>query len=349
MPVKIGTSNPFADYVQFLPAHIPLPTSWGSAETEMVKGTSLEPALRSKLNSLSREFDHLRDSTQYIEWCQQYWWGGETARLSLDDWKQVDAMYRSRAMDLPGTGDAVVPCIDMANHASGSSTVARYDTDAKGGGVLVLRPGQRTTAGDEITITYGDDKGACEMLFSYGFIEESMDSASEVFLDLDIPDDDPLREAKKTVAKSPRGVRIFRTGESTSWEGPYVWLVCVNEEDGLNFQMVQTTDGARELNVSWKSQDLVDGSRLEELLKADPLWDVYRLRAVTTLQGRVESQLHRLLSAGELMQVAAEQGSMTPANLDVAMRLHDHEEELLMQAYEDFEHQVGIPLSSDLC
>lgn len=314
----------------------------------MVKGTSLEVALRSKLNRLGREFDHLRDSTQSISWCQQYWWGGETARLSLADWKQVDAIYRSRALDLPGTGDAMVPCIDMANHASGNGTVARYDTNASGGGVLVLRSGQSKTAGDEITITYGDDKGACEMLFSYGFIEESMDSACELFLDLDVPDDDPLREAKKTVAKSPPGVGIFRTGESTSWEGPFVWLLCVNEEDGLKFQMLQTTNGARELNMSWKSQDVVDGSRLEGLLKADPLWDVYHLRAVTTLQGRVESQLHRLLSAGELMQVAAGQGPASPANLDVAMRLHDLEEALLMQAYEDFEHQVGIPLSSDL-
>lgn len=314
----------------------------------MVKGTSLEAAVRSKLDSLGREFDHLRDSSQSIKLCQQYWWDPETGSLSLDDWKRVDAMYRSRALDLPGTGHAMVPCIDMANHAAGKGTVARYDTDTNGGGVLVLRPGQSTTAGDEVTITYGDDKGACEMLFSYGFIEERMDSARELFLDLDIPDDDPLKQAKKAVAKSPPGVRIFHTGESTSWEGPYVWLLCVNEEDGLKFQMLQTTDGARELNVSWKGQDLVDGKKIEELLRADPLWDVYHLRAVTTLQGRVESQLHRLVSAREQMQVAAEKGRAGPTNLDIAMKLHDLEEELLMQAYEDFEHQVGIPLSSDL-
>ena len=35
------------------------------------------------------------------------------------------------------------------------------------------------------------------MLFSYGFIEDTMISAKELFLDLDIPDDDPLKPAKK--------------------------------------------------------------------------------------------------------------------------------------------------------
>ena len=344
LPVKIGSSNPFTDYVQFLPSHIPLPTFWENADMELVKGTSLEVALRSKLNSLSREFDNLRESTQSIKWCQQYWWDQDTGCLSLDDWKQVDAMYRSRALNLPGTGHAMVPCIDMANHASGKGTVARYDTDADGGGILVLRNGKSSTAGEEVTITYGDDKGACEMLFSYGFIEDSMESARELFLDLDIPDDDPLKQAKKTVAKSPPGLRIFRTGVSTDWEGPFIWLLCVNEEDGLKFQMLQTTDGGRELTVSWKGQDLVDTLKLEELLRADPLWDVYNLRAVTTLQGRVESQLHSLVSAGEQMQVAAEQGPASPPNLEIATRLHDLEEELLLQAYEDFEHQVGTLL-----
>ena len=342
LPIKIASSNPFTDYVQFLPPHVPLPTFWENAEIELVKGTSLEAALRSKLNSLNREFDHLRDSTQSIKWCQQHWWDAETGRLSLDDWKQVDAMYRSRALDLPGTGHAMVPCIDMANHASGEDTVALYDTDANGNGILVLRDGKTLTAGDEVTITYGDEKGACEMLFSYGFIDDSMESARELFLDLDIPDDDPLRQAKKAVAKSAPGFRLFQTGESTGWEGPFVWLLCVNEEDGLKFQLLQSNDGGRELDVSWKGEELRDVSKLDELLRADSLWDVYNLRAVTILQGRVESQLHSLGSAGVQMQIAAEQGPSSLPNLEVAMTLHDLEEELLLQAYEDFEHQVRV-------
>jgi len=63
-------------------------------------------------------------------------------------------MYRSRALDLPGTGNAMVPCIDMANHASGEDSLALYETDANGNGILFLRGGKSLVSGDEITITY---------------------------------------------------------------------------------------------------------------------------------------------------------------------------------------------------
>ncbi|KAL8688660.1 MAG: hypothetical protein Q9224_004825, partial [Gallowayella concinna] len=162
----------------------------------MAAGTSLEAALEAKLRSLDREFAHLRASTVSIGWCKEYWWHAGTNGLSFDDWKQVDAIYRSRALDLPGTGHAMVPYIDMANHASGDETIALYDTDSDGNAVLVLRGGKTLKPNDEVTITYGDEKGACEMLFSYGFIEDTMTSARELFLDLDIPDDDPLKVAK---------------------------------------------------------------------------------------------------------------------------------------------------------
>lgn len=71
----------------------------------------------------------------------------------LDDWVLVDAMYRSRALDLPGTGESMVPCVDMANHASGDETVALYETDEDGNALLLLREGKSLKAGDEVTIT----------------------------------------------------------------------------------------------------------------------------------------------------------------------------------------------------
>jgi hypothetical protein len=87
----------------------------------------------------------------------RYWWNDseeETGKLTFEDWKQVDAMYRSRALDLPSTGHAMVPCVDMANHASGDAAVALYETDKKGNAVLQLRWGKRMYPGDEVTITY---------------------------------------------------------------------------------------------------------------------------------------------------------------------------------------------------
>lgn len=332
--------NPLCGYMKFLPPWIPIPTFWNDEGRLLLTGTSLEAALESKLKSLDREFTVLRDKTSSIEWCRHFWWDTETATLTFDDWKQVDAIYRSRALDLPGTGHAVVPCIDMANHASGTETKARYDTDSNGRAILALRDGKKTTVNEEITITYGDDKGACEMLFSYGFIESNITSARELFLDLDIPDDDPLRMAKRAVSKAAPGFRLFLQGDSIGWEGSYIWLSVINEEDGLNFKLLQDGNGERELQASWKDEVLPDMSQLESLARNEPLWDVFNLRAITTLQNRVEQQLFRLEESKQYIEELLKEKTIEQITRDNATRLRDLEETLMLHAYEVFESKV---------
>lgn len=336
---RIGVSNPFTQYIQFLPSAIGLPTFWTPAQCAGLKGTSLAAALDSKLKNLERDFDVLREATATIDWCKKYWWNSESGRLRLDDWKHIDALYRSRALDLLGT-DAMVPCIDMANHASGHDTLARYDLDSDGNAVLVLLDGKSCQPGEEISITYGDEKGACEMLFSYGFIESTMPSARELYLDLDIPSDDPLKLAKKAIAKSAPGFRLFADGESVGWEGPFVWLACVNEEDGLGLRLVQTNDGERELQLLWKGVEIESLSRLETLLRTEMLWELFNLRAISLLQARVEEQLRSLTDdQAPGSERLPDQGGDAVIRSDVK-RLRDLEETLMLQAYDDFESQV---------
>lgn len=150
---SIGVSNPWTEYIKFLPESFDLPTFYTPEEYDLLQGTSLGTAVDAKMDSLGREFEHLRASTSNIPWCQRDWWSEETGQLRFEDWKIVDAMYRSRALDLPGTGHAMVPCVDMANHASGEMTGALYETDADGNAVLQLRRGQRLQKGDEVNIT----------------------------------------------------------------------------------------------------------------------------------------------------------------------------------------------------
>lgn len=337
---RIGVSNPFTQYIQFLPSEIPLPTLWSPAQCTRAKGTSLEAALDAKLKTLEREFHTLRDATTSIDWCQQSWWDPVSGRLRLEDWKHLDATYRSRALDLLGT-DAMVPCIDMANHASGGDTLARYDLDADGNAILVLLEGKGCLPGEEISITYGDEKGACEMLFSYGFIEQSMCSAQELYLDLDIPSDDPLKLAKKAIATSAPGFRLFADGIRVGWEGPFVWLVCVNEEDGLEFRLLQTNDDQRELQLLWKGAEIDNASQLFSLLQTEPLWEVFKLRAVTTLQARVEVQLILLQNdqSHSCHEKITDYGGEAHICLGI-QRLRDLEGTLMLQAYNDFESQV---------
>ena len=309
-------------------------------------GTSLEAALDTKVKSLHREFALLREKTTSIGWCKQYWWDAETGQLSLNDWKYVDAAYRSRALDLPGTGHATVPCIDMANHASGNETSALYETDVNGDAILLLRDGKEICTGEEVAITYGDDKGACEMLFSYGFLEIDMESAKELFLDLDILDDDPLKLAKKAASTSAPGFRLYERGDSIDWEGSFVWLLCVNEEDGLEFKLLQSNDGEREIAVSWQDDDMSDPSELQQVLRKDGMWDVFHLRAITTLQTRVEQQLLRLEDSKPRAQELQTTSDIQAEIEGYAMKLRDLEETLLLKAYQEFEDGKSMLLGS---
>lgn len=60
-----------------------------------------------------------------------------------------------------------------------------------------------------------------------------MASAKIMFLNLDIPDDDPLRPAKIYVCNTAPGFRLINKADTVEWEGDFVWLVVVNEEDGM--------------------------------------------------------------------------------------------------------------------
>lgn len=139
-------------YIKFLPLEM-LPTFWTEEEQALLVGTSLAPALDAKLKSLYKEYELLRSTAGKIKWCSKCWWDEVDGLLTFDDWKQVDAMYRSRALEFPGIGDCMVPCVDMANHAAGEQTVALYESDEDGNGLLLLREHKSLKAGEEITIT----------------------------------------------------------------------------------------------------------------------------------------------------------------------------------------------------
>lgn len=241
--------------------------------------------------------------------------------LNFDDWLQVDFLYRSRGLEFPGIGDCLVPCIDMVNHQESmpaakdtpldatNCATAYYECNGEGDAVLLLRDGAKLSAGDEVTISYGDTKGACEMLFSYGFIPDNYGTdAKIVFLDLDIPDDDPLAKAKMYKCDAAPGFRIATVEkeepaetddvsdrDDVDWDGDFVWCCVVNEEDGLDFKVLQSNDGSQELKVFWRDEEIdnVDAS-LKERLEKDELFPVFQLRAVVFMQMRLEAQLEAI-------------------------------------------------------
>ncbi|KAF1962215.1 SET domain-containing protein [Byssothecium circinans] len=331
----IGVHNPLSEYIKFLPDEL-LPTVWTEEERDLLAGTTLQPAVRAKLNSLLREFENVRTATETLGWCAKYWWDEDDGVVTFDDWLRLDAMYRSRALEFPNVGDAMVPGIDMANHASGDATAALYDTNENGNGVLVLRDGKEIKQGGEVTITYGDEKGACENLFSYGFLESTMSSAQTMLLDLDIPDDDPLRPAKLYVNNSAPGFRLFDTHGRTQWSSDYVWLVVVNEEDGLDFKVKQTIDGKKEIQSFWKERELNDTLKLRGYLEEDPLWEVFQLRAVVLMQNRVDEQIETLRAVGDIERT----NTVRKGPWELAAQLRSLEFDMLQRAASALESEV---------
>lgn len=336
---KIGIDSTLTHYIASLPSTISLPTRWSLDEPAMLDGTSLKAAVSAKLRSLRREFDHVYTSTKGFEWFHSEDNNVDT-HIFFETWLEVDAMYRSRALDLPGTGHGMVPCVDLANHATGYKTVALYETNCEGDAVLILGEDKVLKEGEEVTITYGDQKGACEMLFSYGFIDESMASAQELFLDLDIPEDDPLRPAKLAFSDSPPGVRLFLIDNQLKWESTFIWLICVNEEDGLGFQVAQQESGHGELLVSWKEAVICDAATLKDIIHCEPNWDLFDLRAQVTIQDRVEKQLRAICGSKNLF-TDQDPDAFSHEIVNI-LKLRDLEENLLLKTLEFLDLEVSM-------
>ncbi len=129
-----------------------LPTLWTDDERALLAGTSLKPAVDAKLKSLYREFELVRAAADAVPRCQQVWFDEVDGSVTFHDWQLIDAVYRSRALELPGVGGAMVPCLDMANHASGALASAAFELDENGDAVLVLCQDAAVLAGQEITL-----------------------------------------------------------------------------------------------------------------------------------------------------------------------------------------------------
>ncbi|KAJ5167078.1 uncharacterized protein N7482_005859, partial [Penicillium canariense] len=360
----IGVSSPWTEYIQFLPPSFPLPTFYSTEELELLRGTSLAAAVDAKAASLEREFEHLRHSTESISWCQQCWWDENTGKLTMDDWRYIDAAYRSRMVDLPGSGHAMVPCIDMANHVAGAGVKALYDTDSAGNAVLQLRWGESLQPGEEVTISYGDEKSASEMIFSYGFLEADRTEARQVVLDLSLPDDDPLGVAKSLFCRNTPGIRLSTVGgkdqdtpalaaaSHITWDSSLIWWASVNEEDGLYIGIAQTTDGTKELEATWKGEKIQSPEQLRELLAADPSWDIFQLRAVVLVLERVETQLSFLHETEQVLENLRENEDLfkalfRPEVFNLASQLRTLEGVLLQRAIEDLVKQKTDLLGSE--
>lgn len=230
----------------------------------------------------------------------------------------------------------MVPCVDMANHSVDAN--AYYEETSQDEVTLLLRPGHRVGTGDEVTISYGSEKSAAEMLFSYGFLD-SLSAARSLTLPVDPISDDPLGRAKAHIFTGAPSILVREVEGQTEWTSPFAYLVCLNEEDGLDFRVLQSSDGSRELRMFWQDEDVTDqAASIEALISGHPLYDVFRLRANMIVSQKLDEQL-RYLREGAEDHMADELGSFNATN---ARELRRIEKEILEKAVATLEDQVSL-------
>ena len=178
------------------------------------------------------------------------------------------------------------------------------------------------------------------MLFSYGFLEHNRESANELFLELDIPDDDPLKLPKKAIANTAPGVKLVEVANGINWESDFVWMLCVNEEDGLDFQLLQGNDGSRELQATWREDIIKNAAQLKNRIQGHARWEIFQLRAVVTLQNKIEEHLATLQRSSQEVNDAEFNRQVNPQSRADIMRLRAFETRLLLKAYDSFEEKV---------
>lgn len=294
--------------------------------------------------ALTREFDDIRDKSSAIEFWNAALWG--TTPVRLTDWYLVDAWYRSRVLELPRSGPSLVPCLDMANHSTEAN--AYYEETSQGDVLLLLHPNKKAHMGDEVTISYGSDKSAAEMLFSYGFLSPTS-MARSLAIPLGPLPDDPLGKAKLHIFTRSPSVQIREAEDKVEWSSPFAYLSCLNEEDGLHFKLLQSSDGDTELRMFWQEDDVTGNDEsFETLVSEHELYDVFRLRVNMVISQLVQQQLEHL---GETREVDGAMSNHNDHNLNAAnaRELRRVEECILEKTASALQDQVSHIVQYRIC
>lgn len=285
------------------------------------------------MSALQSEFDEFQSKSSELPFWNEVLW--ESSKGSLRLWILADAWYRSRCLELPSLGTSMVPALDMVNHST--KPTAYYD-ETNNGVELLVRAGSRVSGGEEVSISYGSAKPAAEMLFSYGFIDKSS-VVREMSLTLQAMEDDPLAMAKHRIFDGPPVVKlaISDSGE-LEWSSPFAFLVCLNEEDGLEFRVLQDSNSGRQLRMFWHDEDITDRvGDLEALIQDHDLYPIFKLRVSAVLYDRITTQGAALMD----QQEATQDAEVRPGCATALELLRAIETEILIKAAETLQNEVS--------
>ncbi|KAK3304985.1 uncharacterized protein B0T15DRAFT_433510 [Chaetomium strumarium] len=313
--------EPWREYTLLQSADVLVSTMWSPAELSPLKDTSLESTVAAKLALLQREFSLITLRTRSLRFWHETLFHNNGEPVSLQHWIWLDALFRSRSFDLPRSGESMVPCLDLANHSNENTAYFRQETQTESVTLMIRREIiSALCPGDEITISYGRDKPAAEMLFNYGFIPQdpngsttSVEQSESLMISLDdTPSwthwarDDPFLAAKLELFNDAPMLRLSVDREGVaSWSCSFVYILCVGEEDGFEFKKAQGEDGRSGWTLLWHGKEI---SRMAGMLG---LW----LNAQGELSGVVQGRLVSVLSG----VVADQLKKMRPLEVDAGV------------------------------
>jgi len=182
------------------------------------------------------------------------------------------------------------------------------------------------------------------MLLNYGFIDPAQieNAAKTLILPLDdtlLPrnyrkKDDPLFEAKLQVFGSAPTLELRIDEKSIPrWTAPFLYLLCVNERDGVSFKAVEEAQGHKAWRMLWQGRhDITSMAGMFEVFlnaRDEGLRGDVQYRAVGVLVHVVEAQLGRMKDAGEEVLEGAAGGGIREFVAQVVGQLGGIEKEVL--------------------
>ncbi|KAK9473013.1 uncharacterized protein V1510DRAFT_415785 [Dipodascopsis tothii] len=296
--------NIFRQFLAFYPREgVLTPTTWTEPERLLLAATSIFRAVDAKRNKLESEFLAFEKVFSRV-------YPGES--MTLHEYLLADFYISSRAMEMPSSTDrkvGLVPLVDFANHRAHVETNCKYEYLADGS-IALVSVGRAVAAGDELVISYGDDKGAGEMLFSYGFvpaIETDDGFVADGALKLRIVPELEEDRAKEYLLGKPAVLEIRQDGASRTveWTCDYLWLAIVGRRDGLELELVELVTGEDELRLSYngrvvdtRAERWLDGLKQQMHDRTDTvadrtigMWPVYYVRACVRVLELIEHTL----------------------------------------------------------
>ncbi|KAI9277550.1 hypothetical protein BY458DRAFT_471914 [Sporodiniella umbellata] len=287
-------------YIDVLPSFEFFKNSHVLFNTSSVRGTCLENPVEAKWNSLKREQEEI-ESIEQDSWLQKI-------ELSMYIW--ANCVFWSRAVGVGessgGSGMALVPFFDLANHSFVDPNIRWEITD--NGGLALLTTKEVKEKNQELSLFYGS-KSNQELLFIHGFCVEGNPEPSRItlpiigFFDFQSEEDVYKIQWLKSVGGHPT-LTMIRKEDLVSTEDKLLssgwtmgslaalYLICLLYEDDLSFKEAPEDHELPMLLVLNKKpiQDLNDLYFTVRQLKIFP---IIQLRASILLTQALEYQLHQ--------------------------------------------------------